>query len=144
MIGIVVATHGELAHALITTARSVVIDPGSVVAVGIEPQDDTASFEARLQAAVNAVQTEPGGVLVLTDMFGGTPANVGLTMHEVGRVEILTGANLPMLIKALQLSRKETDLANAARLVKESGVRAIAVASEVLAGHARQVTEKSA
>lgn len=144
MIGVVVATHGELAQALVTTAKSVVPDPGSVVAVGIESVDDTASYEARLQAAVSAVQSERGGVLVLTDMFGGTPANVGLTMHEAGRVEILTGANLPMLIKALQLSRKETDLASAARQVKESGIRAIAVASEVLAGHARQVTEKSA
>ena len=144
MIGVVVAAHGELAQALVATARLVVQDPGHVVAVGIESKDDTASYEARLQAAVAEVQTERGGVLVLTDMFGGTPSNVGLTMHQAGKVEVLTGANLPMLIKALQLSRKELDLATAARQVKESGIRAIAVASEVLAGSLGNVTEKTA
>jgi PTS system mannose-specific IIA component len=143
MIGVVVAAHGELAQALVATARLVVPNPGHVVAVGIEAQDDTASYEARLQAAVASVQSERGGVLVLTDMFGGTPSNVGLTMHQAGRVEVLTGANLPMLIKALQLSHKDLDLATAARQVKESGARAIAVASEVLAGNLK-ITEKSA
>ena len=144
MIGVVVAAHGELAQALVATARLVVQDPGHVVAVGIESKDDTASYESRLQAAVTQVQTERGGVLVLTDMFGGTPSNVGLTMHQAGKVEVLTGANLPMLIKALQLSRKELDLATAARQVKESGIRAIAVASEVLAGSLGNITEKTA
>jgi PTS system mannose-specific IIA component len=143
MIGVVVAAHGELAQALVATAKLVVQNPGHVVAVGIEAEDDTASYEARLQAAVKAVQTERGGVLVLTDMFGGTPSNVGMTMHQAGKVEVLTGANLPMLIKALQLSSKDLDLATVARQVKESGARAIAVASEVLAGLGA-VTEKSA
>jgi PTS system mannose-specific IIA component len=143
MIGVVVAAHGELAEALVATAKLVVQDPGHVVAVGIESEDDTASYEARLQAAVKAAQRERGGVLVLTDMFGGTPSNVGMTMHQAGMVEVLTGANLPMLIKALQLSSRELDLATVARQVKESGARAIAVASEVLAGLGA-VTEKSA
>ena len=145
MIGVVVAAHGELAQALVATARLVVPNPGSVVAVGIDSEDDTASYEARLQQAVQTVQPNQGGVLVLTDMFGGTPSNVGMTMHQSGRVEVLTGANLPMLIKAMQLcSSCGLDLATVARLVKESGSRAIAVASEVLAGIAPQVTEKSA
>ena len=134
MIGVVVAAHGELAHALVATARLVVSDPGPVLAVGIDAQDDSASYQARLQAAVRQVQQEPGGTLVLTDMFGGTPANVGLTLHEPGKVEVLTGANLSMLIKALQLGRGDMDLATAALRVRESGVRAISIASEVLSG----------
>ena len=134
MIGVVVAAHGELAQALVATAQLVVSDPGPVQAVGIDGTDDTASYEARLQAAVQQVQQAGNGVLVLTDMFGGTPANVGLTMHEPGTVEVLTGANLPMLIKALQLSRSDLALGTAARLVRESGTRAIAIATEVLTG----------
>lgn len=144
MIGVVVAAHGELAQALVATARLVVQNPGPVIAVGIESEDDTASYELRLQAAVLAVTSEQGGVLVLTDMFGGTPSNVGMTMHQSGKVEVLTGANLPMLIKALQLCSRDLDLATVARQVKESGARAIAVASEVLAGGVPQATEKSA
>lgn len=144
MIAVVVAAHGELAQALVSTAQLVVTDAAHVVAVGINAQDDTQSYEARLQAAVTTAQSERRGVLVLTDMFGGTPSNVGMTMHKAGHVEVLTGANLPMLIKALQLSNKDVDLATAARQVKESGARAITVASEVLAGGVNAVAEKSA
>jgi PTS system mannose-specific IIA component len=81
---------------------------------------------------------------VLTDMFGGTPANVGLTMHQPGRVEVLTGANLPMLIKALQLCHTQVDLAMVAGQVRHSGARAITVASEVLCGSPTPIREKSA
>lgn len=131
MIGIVVAAHGDLAEALLTTARSVFPASGPIEAVGITNQDDAAGYEARLQAAVENVQ-QGDGVVVLTDMFGGTPSNVGLTMHQPGRVEVLTGANLPMLIKAMQLSTRGGSLEALAVSVKEYGHRAIAVASEVL------------
>jgi PTS system mannose-specific IIA component len=144
MIGIVVAAHGNLAQALVATAQLVVGSPCQVVAVGIKQEDDTASYEARLQAAVAAVREPAGAVLVLTDMFGGTPANVGLTMHQPGRVEVLTGANLPMLIKALQLCHTQVDLAMVAGQVRHSGARAITVASEVLCGSPTPIREKSA
>ena len=131
MIGVVVAAHGDLASALVGTARSVVQLDAHVEAVAIRQDDDTASYGARLNEAVHHVDGH-GGVLILTDMFGGTPSNVGLTLHREGEVEVLTGANLPMLIKALQLSTSEMDLATVAKRVKESGQRAIAIASEVL------------
>jgi PTS system mannose-specific IIA component len=131
MIGIVVAAHGALAKVLVATARSVLPETGPIEAVGITDSDDAASYEARLQAAVEQVQTGDG-VLVLTDMFGGTPSNVGLTLHRQGHVEVLTGANLPMLVKAMQLSSRGAALQTAAVDVKEYGRRAIAVASEVL------------
>ena len=131
MIGIVVATHGGLGEALLTTARTVVTESGPVVAVGIGEHDDAGAYDQRLRAAVEQTRGDRG-VLVLTDMFGGTPSNLGLTMHEAGRVEVLTGANLPMLIKAMQLSVKGVDLAAVSRQVKEYGQRSIAVASEVL------------
>ncbi len=131
MIGVVIATHARLAEALLATARGVVANATRVVAVEISEGDTTQAFDTRLREAVQSVQSEHG-VLVITDMFGGTPSNVGLTLHKVGVVEVLTGANLPMAIKALQCSVKDVDLATAARQVKEAGLRSIAVASEVL------------
>lgn len=133
MIGIVVAAHGELARALVEAAQLVVQERARVVAVGITSADDSAQYQARLREALDEVKGD-GGVLVLTDMFGGTPSNIGLTMHEPGAVEVLTGANLPMLVKALQLSHRNVDLASASRQVRESGQRAISVASEILSG----------
>jgi len=131
MIGIVVAAHGGLAEALVKTARTVFPEGAPVEAVGITENDDAAGYDLRLHEAVQRVGAEHG-VLVLTDMFGGTPSNVGLTMHQAGRVEVLTGANLPMLIKAMQLAMKHADLAVISKQVKEYGQRSIAVASEVL------------
>ncbi len=131
MIGIVVAAHGDLAQALVTTARSVFPGEGPLEAVAITETDDTSSYEARLHAAIERVGG-PAGVLVLTDMFGGTPSNVGLTLHQPGRVEVVTGANLPMLIKAMQLAGRDGSLTNLSTEVKDYGRRAIALASQVL------------
>ncbi len=133
MIGVVVAAHDPLASALLETARLVVKDATQARAVGILAKDDSTRYEARLREAIAQVQA-PEGVLVLTDMFGGTPSNIGLTLHSANKVEVLTGANLPMLIRALQLSARGADLATAARECKEYGRRAITVATEILAG----------
>lgn len=141
MIGVVVAAHGDLAQALLTTAQMVVRDPGHVVAIGVRADDDSVSYEARFRQAVAAVQKERTGVLVLTDMFGGTPSNIGMTLHKAGQVEVLTGVNLPMLIKVLQLIGRGETLDVVARQAKDSGARAIAIASEVLMGTST-VTEK--
>jgi PTS system mannose-specific IIA component len=143
MIGIVVAAHGELAEALVSTAKLVVNNAAEVIPVGIFASDDTASYELRLKAAVAKVKTDQG-VLILTDMFGGTPSNVGMTLHQAEQVEVLTGANLPMLIKALQRCPTADNLAQLASEVRHSGARAIAVASEVLAGKLAPVREKTA
>src|SRR5207249_1895957 len=101
VIGVVIAAHGRLAEALVETARLVVPLAGRVESVPITGSDDTAAFVERLRGAVQRVEGG-AGVMVLTDMFGGTPANVGMTMHQAERVEVLTGVNLPMVIKALQ------------------------------------------
>lgn len=131
MIGVIVAAHGKLAESLVEAALMVVPGSEQVQAVGITAADDSIAYERRLRAAIEAMR-DSSGVLILTDMFGGSPSNIGLTLHHPGAVEVLTGANLPMLIRALQLRRGDLDLAAAAREVKEYGARAIAVASEVL------------
>ena len=97
MIGIVVAAHGDLATALVNTATGVVPGEPHPAAVAIFAGDDSATYEGRLYHAVEAAE-EGEGVLVLTDMFGGTPSNVGMTLYEPGKVEVLTGVNLPMLL----------------------------------------------
>ena len=131
MIGIVVAAHNELADALVQTARGVVTTQVPVVALAIQTADSSTEYEAKLRQAISEAD-RGGGVLVLTDMFGGTPSNVGMTMHDPGRVEVLTGVNLPMVIKALHLGGSAGDLTVVAQAVKSAGQRSIVVASELL------------
>ena len=131
MIGIIVAAHGELAQALVTTAKLVVPQAESVMSVSVESGDSSEKFENKLDEAIARFKTSDG-VLVLTDMFGGTPSQVSMTKHNTGRVEVITGASLPMLIKALQISTQEIDLFEAGKQIKQSGTRAIVIASEVL------------
>lgn len=131
MIGIVLAGHGELGHALVATARSVVAHKPTPSAVAFGADDTPDSFSIRLKAAI-AEADQGRGVLILTDMFGGSPSNISLTLHEPTRVEIVTGANLPMLIKALQLCDADLDLSTAAQRIAAAGHRSIVVATEVL------------
>jgi mannose PTS system EIIA component len=142
VIGVIIAAHARLAESLLATARSVVPNATKVLAVEITDADSAAAYDQRLRRAVEEVRCD-GGVLVITDMFGGTPSNVGLTLHKAGEIEVLTGANLAMTIKALQLSTKAIDLAQAARQVRETGQRSIAVASEVLGATAPAQTNGS-
>ena len=127
MIGIVVVTHGQLAAELVNAARQIVGDIPRIAAVSIGWADDmTAAREAIARALVEVGEA---GVLVLTDMFGGTPTNVMLPFLS-DRVEIVTGVNLPMLIKLTGL--REGDLLEVARVIRDQGKGAIYVASEVL------------
>lgn len=131
-IGIVVVTHGQLATELVNAAEMIAGDRPHVAAVSIGWHDDSA---AALDAIRNAVSRVDGGcgVLVLTDMFGGTPANLSMTLLSAGHVEVVTGVNLPMLVKAL----RSTSLAEAAREIAESGRGAIWVTSDLMHAQGR-------
>lgn len=131
MIGIVVTAHGPLAEALVSTAKLVVPLAETVLSVSVEVGDSSQDFESRLDGAIAQLEGT-AGVLVLTDMFGGTPSQVSMMKHHTGRIEVITGTSLPMLIKALQISAKDISLDDAALQVKQSGNRAIVIASEVL------------
>lgn len=132
MIGIVVAAHGRLGQELIRTAEEVV---GPMLAcIAVDLTQLTHHEEARLKLSDAVASVEQGeGVLILTDMFGGTPATLGLALHQEGRVEVLTGVNLPMLLK-LATTRHATNLHETARLIKYYGQKNISVASEILTG----------
>ena len=132
MIGVVVVTHGQLAVELVNAAETIVGDVPAFTAVSIGWHEDVQDARDEIAAAIARVQG-PEGVLIVTDMFGGTPANLGITFLEPDRVEVVTGVNLPMLIKAANL-RERQDLTEVARSLREHGRNAIWVASDLLKG----------
>jgi PTS system mannose-specific IIA component len=134
-IGVVVVTHGQLASELLNAAEMIVGDLPQFAAVSIGWHDDVNDAREEIRRAVERVQGGEG-VLILTDMFGGTPSNLGVTLLEAGRVEVITGVNLPMLIKLARLQRP-ADLLEAARDMREHGRNAIRVASDLLRAEVR-------
>ncbi len=127
MIGIVVVTHGSLAGELVNAARTIVGEIEAIRAVSIGWAGDVTAAREAIERALEEVGVAQA--LVLTDMFGGTPTNLSLPFLS-DKVEIVTGVNLPMLIKATSL--REGELREVARVVRDQGRGAIYVASEVL------------
>jgi mannose PTS system EIIA component len=139
-LGVVVVTHGQLATELVNSAEMIVGDLPHFAAVSIGWHDDVDHAKdeigraiARVQSSADGTPEDPAGVLVLTDMFGGTPANLAVTFVSP-QVEIITGVNLPMLIKLARTSARQGDLLTLAREMREDGRNAIWVASDLLRG----------
>ena len=130
MIGLVLVTHGRLAEEFVTAMIHVVGPQEQVATVAIGPEDDMESRRDDIAAAIT--QVEAGrGVIVLTDLFGGTPSNLAISLMERGRVEVIAGMNLPMLIR-LGSARKAMKVTDAVAAAREAGRKYISVASEVL------------
>jgi len=131
MIGMVLVTHGRLAAEFVAALEHVVGPQRNVAAVCIGPEDD---MEKRRQDILRSVaEVDDGsGVVLLTDMFGGTPSNLAISIMDKARIEVIAGINLPMLIKLASLRQTET-LANAVRGAQEAGRKYINVASQLLA-----------
>jgi PTS system mannose-specific IIA component len=138
-VGVVVVTHGQLAAELLNAAEMIVGDLPHFAAVSIGWHDDVGQAREEIGRAIQRVAEKvrtperPEGVLVLTDMFGGTPANLGVTFLETDKVEVITGLNLAMLMK-LARPLPETDLLTLAREIREQGRNAIWVASDLIRG----------
>ena len=132
MIGVVVVTHGQLAIELLNAAETIVGDLPRFTAVSIGWHEDVQDAREEIAQAIGRVGGEDG-TLLLTDMFGGTPANLGITFLEAGKVEVVTGVNLPMLIKLASMT-EGSDVLEAARALREHGRNAIWVASDLLRG----------
>ena len=128
--GALVVTHGNLAEELVRATRTIVSDLEGLEALSIGWDDDVDSATTRIEEAIKRVDRGQG-VLLFTDMFGGTPTNMALSLLDAGKIEIVTGVNLPMLIKVTNL-REETSLQEAARRIVTEGRQAIHVASEIL------------
>ena len=130
MIGLVLVTHGRLADEFVTAMEHVVGKQERVATVAIGPDDDMEGRRDDIAAAIAAVDAGRG-VIVLTDLFGGTPSNLAISLMERGRVEVIAGINLPMLIR-LASARKAMKVVEAVSAAREAGRKYISVASEVL------------
>jgi mannose PTS system EIIA component len=130
MIGLVLVTHGRLAIEFVTAMEHVVGPQSAVESICIGPEDD---MEARRADIAGAVEKVDGGngVIVLTDLFGGTPSNLAISLMVPGKVEVIAGINLPMLIR-LESARRKMGVVDAVAAAREAGRKYISVASEVL------------
>jgi PTS system mannose-specific IIA component len=135
MIGMVLVTHGRLAAEFVSALEHVVGPQRNVRAICIGPEDDMEVRRAEILAAVAAAD-EGDGVAVLTDMFGGTPSNLAMSILGKGKVEVVAGMNLPMLIKLASV-RAARPLDDAVLEAREAGRKYINVASQLLAGAPR-------
>jgi PTS system mannose-specific IIA component len=130
MTGVVIVTHYRLGEEFLQALRLIVPGAPPFQAVSIEPKQSVDEMREAIAEALRRAD-EGDGVLVLTDMFGGTPSNMSLSFLEEHRVEVVTGLNLPMLIKLATLSERKS-LDELAAFIKEYGQRNIRVASEIL------------
>ncbi len=132
MIGLVLVTHGKLAEEFRLALEHVVGPQEQLETVSIGPEDD---MDQRRQDILEIVQKadDGHGVVILTDMFGGTPSNLAISVMSEGRIEVIAGVNLPMLIKLAGI-RGENDMAKALRESAEAGRKYINIASSLLAG----------
>jgi PTS system mannose-specific IIA component len=131
MIGIVIVTHGDLGAELLRTAQEIVGKLPHVESVSIQASEQIEKARKKIEAVLHRVN-EGGGVLILTDLFGGTPSNLVLSYLEEGKREVVTGVNLPMLMK-LPALREERNIRALADKLAKYGQRNILVASEFLA-----------
>ena len=130
MIGMVLVTHGRLAVEFIAATEHVVGKQGGLKAVCIEPEDDMEDKRSEIVKAVAEVDTGKG-VVILTDMFGGTPSNLAISIMKQDNVEVIAGVNLPMMIKLASI-RGNTPLGEALLAAQEAGRKYINVASNLL------------
>ena len=131
MIGIVVVSHGKLARELVAATEHVVGEQRRFRSISIEVEDDIEARRDQIRETSKACD-DGQGVIILTDMFGGTPSNLAMSVMSAGNIEVLSGVNLPMLIKLAEV-RGELSLAEAAKVAAEAGRKYISIASELLA-----------
>ena len=130
MIGLVLVTHGRLATEFVTAMEHVVGPQRAVAAICIGPDEDMEVRRADIAAAIEQVE-QGRGVIVLTDLFGGTPSNLAISLMKPGSIEVIAGVNLPMLIR-LEGARRTMSVRDAVAAAREAGRKYISVASEVL------------
>ena len=131
MIGALIVTHGNLAHELLNAARQIEADVAGIEAVPLEWSDTVDEAREKIAAALERTGRDRA-VIIFTDMFGGTPSNISLSFLEQGRIEIVTGVNLPMIVKFAMVKEEAKDVGTLAHVISEKGSKAIRVASDLL------------
>jgi PTS system mannose-specific IIA component len=132
MIGILLVTHGRLAEELKAAALTIQPDISRMVAVALEWNQTGEDARGRIAHGISQAD-EGDGTVILTDMFGGTPTNLTLSFLQKDRIEIVTGVNLPMVLKCASLQKSGKSVAEVAHLARDRGQRSICVASDLLA-----------
>ncbi len=132
MIGIVLITHGNLAEELLSAVKFVLSEKPvvEIVGVSLDPKKEFDTFKKVIEKAIESVD-QGDGILLVTDMFGGTPSNIGLTFLEENKIEVISGVNLPMLLK-LSTLKKSISLQDAIKIAEKAGRDNIIVASKLL------------
>jgi mannose PTS system EIIA component len=130
MIGLVIVTHGRLADEFISAVEHIVGKQDLLLAICIGPDDKMEARRTDIESAIEKVDAGQG-VIVLTDMFGGTPSNLAISLLEEERVEVVAGLNLPMLVKICRI-RKESSLEKVAAAAQDAGRKYINIASQIL------------
>jgi PTS system mannose-specific IIA component len=136
LIGGLIVTHGQLARELLKAAEIIEGDLDGIEALPLEWTDTVDEAREKIRVALARIGRD-AGVIIFTDMFGGTPSNISLSFLEKDRVEIVTGVNLPMIVKFGALQQDATDLAELAHVIREKGAKAIRVCSDLLAADTR-------
>lgn len=131
MIGALIVTHGNLAQELLNAARQIEADVAGIEAVPLDWSDTVDEAREKIAAALERTGRDRA-VIIFTDMFGGTPSNISLSFLEQGRIEIVTGVNLPMIVKFAMVKEEAKDVATLAHVISEKGSKAIRVASDLL------------
>ncbi|WP_369692177.1 PTS sugar transporter subunit IIA [Desulfonema ishimotonii] len=131
-----IVTHGRLGEVLIETAEFIIGSrPDAITAVSVNVNDDADKLRGKVARGIKAVNRKEG-ILILTDMFGGTPSNLSYSFLKEGQVEVLSGVNLPILIKAIN-AREKMELSVLAKTLETFGKRNISLASGILKGNKR-------
>ena len=138
MVGVVLVTHGNLGKELLATAAFIIGELPAATALSIAASESAEEIRERMSAAIMSVDPDNDGVVILTDMFGGTPANVALSFLDERRVEVITGVNLPMLLKLSNARSGSRTLFEIAQDLAVTGQRNIIFASDLLGKSDRQ------
>ena len=136
MIGLILVTHGRLANEFLVALEHVVGPQKDVATICIGPHDDMEARRNEIAAAIKSVDTGKG-VIILSDLFGGTPSNLAISLLDSGRVEVIAGVNLPMLIR-LEGARRSMNVRDAVAAARDAGQKYISVASDLLGQESAQ------
>ena len=136
MTGALIVTHGNLAYELLNAARQIEADVEGIEAVPLEWNDTVDQAREKIARGLEEIGPDCH-VIIFTDMFGGTPSNISISFLEQGHIEIVTGVNLPMIVKFAMVKQEAKDVSTLAHVISEKGSKAIRVASDLLTAEKR-------
>lgn len=137
MIGFVIVTHGEFGRTVVETTEYILNrEVRDIIVISIGHNEDPEKLRKMIEQAIKKVKTDEG-VIIFTDMFGGSPSNISYSFLEEGRIEVISGLNLPILIRAVNMRDKSKSMSETTQSLIEFGRKSISLASDILKGTSR-------